>query len=224
VKFPGPPPLPRLRFQVSEFTLTCKTGEWYTFRNATAGAPPMMVATTQEDAASVPAFLEKVSLGVGWDFAEDDRLHLGASVVALNDKNGFIGHVHLGNESDFCGAIEYCIDSLSDAGSGHDEVINLNLGELPPRVWRLACFVNCHSNKKLSRARSAYVRLFVGQHTLGFQRLTEIVDSVGMFFCLLQRNSAGAWFFQTVVRPVSGAFVGDSYSDIVKILGEIPLF
>jgi len=220
-KFPPPPPPP---FQLSEYTQTCQTGDWYTFQCAAAGAPPMMVATTQEDAASVPAFLEKVSLGLGWDFAEGDRLDLDASVIAFNDKNEDLDIVYFGNRTGFGGAIQHSGDNLTGAGKGDDEVISIDLPRLPPNVWRLACVVNCYSDKKLSSAKSAYVRLFVGKHTLGFQKLTKIVDSVGMFFCLLQRNSAGAWFFQTVVKPISGTEASDSILDIVEILGKIPKF
>ena len=184
----------------------------------------MMVATTQEDAGAAAAFTEKVSLGLGWDFVEGNRVDLDASIIAFNDKNEALATVYYGNRTGFGGAIQHCGDNLTGAGDGDDEVINLDLGKLPPNVHRLACVVNCFSNKNLSCAKSAYVRLFVGPHTLGFQKLTEIVDSVGMFFCFLQRNSAGAWFFQTVVRPISGNRASASIPDIVKILGEIPLF
>ena len=199
-------------------------GDWYTFQCASADAVPSMVQTTQADAGSAAAFTGKVNLGLGWSFGVGHKLDLDAAVIAFDDKNKSIAVINFENPVVFRGAIKLSGDNLTGMGSGDDEVIKLNLSKMPPNVFRLACVVNCFSNKSLSSAKSAYVRLFIKHHTLCKQTLTKVCDSTGLFFCMLQRNATGAWFFQTIVKPVSSHNARGSVDDVRNILSEIPMF
>jgi len=202
----------------------CQVGDWYVLRSAVPGDCAKMVQTTQDDFGSATPFLDKVSLGLGWDVTGGRSIDLDASVIAFDAHNNRAGIFYFGNKSGFGGAIQHCGDNTSGEGEGDDEVINLDLAKIPPHVCRLACVVNSYRKDKLSCVSNAYVRLFMGNHTLGVQNLTSLYDSIGLFFCFLQRNATGAWFFQTVAKPISGNTANESLDDVIKILSTIPVF
>jgi len=183
-----------------------------------------MVQMTEDNGYTQLAFTERVSLGLAWDFGLGSRLDLDASMIAYDSEYNELTVVDYCQKVGFGGAIQHSGDNRTGEGEGDDEVINLDFAAIPPKVLRIACVVNCFSKKNLSSAKHAYVRLFMGPYTLGVQQLTKVCKSVGMLFCFLQRNSHGAWFFRTVVEPVSGNTARDSSSEVADILCKIPLF
>lgn len=213
----------------------CTPGNWFAVQAAAGGAPggkhgggvaapslvPMSLAAPGAGGA-LP--FGDVCLGLGWDFAPGRELDLDASVVAFGARGERLDLVYYGQLSGCGGAVRHSGDNRTGAGDGDDEVITLSLPRVPAGVVRLACVVNSYSGTSLARARSAFVRVFCGPHTLGIQKLSHVCDSPGLFFCFFQRSSTGAWFFQTVVQPVPGHIASQSIPAITQYLANIPLF
>ena len=203
----------------------CSVGGWYALQSgATAGELPKVVETTLQSTSGFLPFTGQVCLGLGWDFVRGASVDLDASVIALGAKGEHIDTVYYAHRSGLHHAIVHEGDNRSGDALGDDEVIRLDLGKMPPEVARLICVVNSFSGTKLSCAKSAYVRLFCGDHTLGAQKLTTVIDSVGLIFCFLQRNAEGVWFFQTMLRPVSGRTALQALPTVRRIFESIPLF
>jgi len=165
-----------------------------------------------------------VCLGLGWDFAFGNEIDLDASVLAFNARGEQVDLVYYGKLIGCGGAVRHSGDNRTGAGEGDDEIITLSLPNVPPHIVRLVCVVNSYSGASLARAKSAFVRVFAGPHTLGAQKLTKMVDSKGLFFCFFQRNAAGAWFFQTVLQPVPGHIATESVPAILQFLANVPFF
>jgi len=183
-----------------------------------------MIQMSDADCLTAAAFKEKVRLGLGWDFHPGKTVDLDASMIAFDRNNQPIDIIYFGKLKGCGGAVKHCGDNRTGVGEGDDEVIKVNLGKVPPNVFRLACIVNCYSKKKLSCAKSASVRLFMGSNTLGIQKLSKVIESYGLFFCFLQRGPTGSWFFRSVVAPISGSTARESIPEVRAILSTIPGF
>jgi len=205
--------------------VVCDCGNWYALQSGSGpGQTAQIVQADSVEAGSFDPFLTEVSLGLGWDFAAGQTLDLDASVIALDAESKKVDVIYYGNSTGCGGAVRHSGDNRTGAGEGDDEVIHLDLTRMPPNVARLVCVVNCYSQKSLSLAQRAYVRLFTKQQTLGSLTLTSICDSVGLIFCFLQRSSAGTWFFQTVAQPVEGNWALSSLPHVCEYFAAIPLF
>jgi len=208
----------------------CNPGGWFALQGVAAPgaapgavmAPQMVPMTMAAGGPQVP--FGDVCLGLGWDFTAGYSMDLDASVIAFGAQGEQLDLVYYGKLTGCGGAVRHSGDNRTGAGAGDDEVITLSLPRVPPNIVRLVCVVNSYSNTSLSRAKSAYVRLFAGPNTLGAQKLTKMCDSVGLFFCFFQRNSCGQWLFQTVLQPVPGHLATESVPAIRQFLAGIPLF
>jgi len=203
--------------------ISCTCGNWYVIQGG-SGAIPKMVQTTSDSAKHFTPFLTEVNLGLGWDFEPDCVFDLDASVIALDENNNAVDTVYFGHRTGCGGAITHSGDNLTGKGEGDDEVIHLDLVKMPPNIARLICVVNSYKGQSLSLAKSAFVRLFVGDDTLGMQTLTSMCDSVGLLFCFLQRSSSGCWFFQTVASSLPGNTAEKSLPAVREFTSSIPFF
>ena len=204
----------------------CTPGGWFALQGTAApgGAPQLSPASEGSMAGSGFLNFSDVCLGLGWDFSFGNEIDLDASVIAFGPQGEQLDLVYYGKLVGCGGAVRHSGDNRTGAGEGDDEVITLSLPRVPPNIVRLVCVVNSYTRASLARAKSAFVRLFVGPHTLGAQKLTKMCDSQGLFFCFFQRNAAGAWFFQTVMQPVPGHIATESIPAIRQFLANVPFF
>jgi len=205
----------------------CNPGGWFALQGAASPAggiaAPMVVPMTMA-AGGPPIPYGEICLGLGWDFSYGASIDLDASVIALGPQGEQLDLIYYGKLIGCNGSVRHSGDNRTGAGAGDDEVITFNLPAVPPNVVRLVCVVNSYSKQSLSRAKSAYVRLFNGPNTLAAQKLTKVCDSLGLLFCFFQRNSMGAWFFQTVLQPVPGHLATESLPAIRQFLAGVPFF
>jgi len=214
-----------LRLMARGWCPFCFVGYWYALQApATAGALPYCAQSSMDNALTFSPWVANVCLGLGWEFKKGKKIDLDASVLAFAKDGRLIDTVYFNNRTGCNGAIVHNGDSRSGAGTDDDEVISLNLDIMPESVTRIVCIVNSYSEQPLSSAKSAYVRLFMGLHTLGAQKLTKVCNGVGLLFCFLQRSSKGTWFFQTVLEPIRGFTAKQSLPDICEFLTKVPYF
>jgi len=197
----------------------CNYGEWYAFRRAVADEPFRMLHTKVEDAGSVPAFTEKISLGLAWKNGDFD-----SAIIAFDDKNQPVETIDHRNKTGCGGAVELSKRDIMPRKDEDNEVYNLDLGKVPPNIFRLACTVTSLLRKPLSSADSVSARVLLGSEVLGTVSMPKIGDSSALFFFFLQRNGAGAWFFRSNVDRISGNSASTATPDVSRILSGIPLF
>jgi len=205
--------------------MKCAPGDWYVVGAGVNGAlvSPVKAGYGPGTAVDPSRPFGDVQLGLGWDFGGGEVFDLDASVVALDRANNVVDVIFFNNKVGCNGSITHSGDNRTGEGDGDDEVITLSLQRVPANVARLVCVVNSYTRASLRNAKSAYVRVLDGNRVLAIHTLTRMVDAIGMIFCFFQRDSRGAWMFQSCTHPVSGNTANESLRDIRDFVSRIPL-
>lgn len=159
--------------------------------------------------------LKRVHVGLGWDERGTDgsEFDLDASVFMLTD-NGKVR-----NEADFifynqlksaCGAVEHTGDNRTGAGEGDDEVVMVNLEQMPTEIQKLAFTVTIHDaearKQNFGQVSNAFIRLVNADTDTEIVRydLTEDASvETAMIFGEIYRHN-GEWRFSAVGQGYAG--------------------
>ena len=109
--------------------------------------------------------LKKVSLGAGWDIANnglDYDLDIAAFLLDSNNKFNTVSNIIFFNNKESQG-ISLAGDNITGAGEGDDEVININLEEINPNIAKIVFVVTIHEaqakRQTFGMVENSYVRL-----------------------------------------------------------------
>ena len=109
--------------------------------------------------------LKKVSLGAGWDIANnglDYDLDIAAFLLDSNNKFNTVSNIIFFNNKESQG-ISLAGDNRTGAGEGDDEVININLEEINPNIAKIVFFFFLHEaqakRQTFGMVENSYVRL-----------------------------------------------------------------
>ena len=109
--------------------------------------------------------LKKVSLGAGWDIANnglDYDLDIAAFLLDSNNKFNTVSNIIFFNNKESQG-ISLARDNRTGAGEGDDEVININLEEINPNIAKIVFVVTIHEaqakRQTFGMVENSYVRL-----------------------------------------------------------------
>ena len=109
--------------------------------------------------------LKKVSLGAGWDIANnglDYDLDIAAFLLDSNNKFNTVSNIIFFNNKESQG-ISLSGDNRTGAGEGDDEVININLEEINPNIAKIVFVVTIHEaqakRQTFGMVENSYVRL-----------------------------------------------------------------
>ena len=109
--------------------------------------------------------LKKVSLGAGWDIANnglDYDLDIAAFLLDSNNKFNTVSNIIFFNNKESQG-ISLAGDNRTGAGEGDDEVININLEEINPNIAKIVFVVTIHEaqakRQTYGMVENSYVRL-----------------------------------------------------------------
>ena len=168
-----------------------------------------------------PIEVNKVKVGLGWDFNKGDVFDLDGSITGFDECNQPIETVYYHNLKGFNGAVKHSGDNLTGKGSGDDEVITLELNKIPPKILSLAVTVNSYGSKSIIKAKSAFIRLINGKtkKEMGRFVLNETKDCIGLLLGLFERNrQTNGWFFRVMVDPIEGNTAIKSYDSLKTLL------
>ena len=168
-----------------------------------------------------PIEVNKVKVGLGWDFNKGDVFDLDGSITGFDECNQPIETVYYHNLKGFNGAVKHSGDNLTGKGSGDDEVITLELNKIPPKILSLAVTVNSYGIKSIIKAKSAFIRLINGKtkKEMGRFVLNETKDCIGLLLGLFERNrQTNGWFFRVMVDPIEGNTAIKSYDSLKTLL------
>ena len=165
--------------------------------------------------------VDKINVGLGWDFDSSETYDLDASITAFDECNEPIESIYYGRLDGLSGAVHHFGDNLTGVGEGDDEVISINLSKIPSKVQSLAVTVNSYKSNSLIKAKEAFIRLFENksQREIGKFVLNKTKDCIGLLLGLLERNRQdGGWFFRVMCDPIEGNVVTSSYSSLKVLL------
>ena len=198
----------------------------YVFQPSMGGFGACMVPLESGSAGTALPFTGKICMGLGWQYSSKigRKLDLDASILAFDSNNKNIGLVSCTHPDELDGSVKHLGDSMSskDKKDEDNEVMEIDLGRVPPNVYRLAFMVNCYSKRKISNCSSCTCRVFLGDTTLAVQKLYYVVDDIGCLYNMLQRNPNGSWFLYTAVEPAHGQSSFECVEQVEEILSKIP--
>ena len=159
--------------------------------------------------------LTRVRMGLGWDVGHGEDIDLDASAILYDDRRKDVDKVWFMSKKGARGAVRHSGDNLTGAGEGDDEVINVDLSKLSPKVQSLVFVVNSFSGQKFTAVRNAFCRLVddnSNQELVRFD-LSDSKPQTGLVMCKLQRDGA-SWVMTAIGEFQDGktvrAMVGPS--------------
>ncbi|MFE4669090.1 TerD family protein [Streptomyces sp. NPDC056716] len=154
--------------------------------------------------------LSQVKMGLGWEPAYRGKdIDLDASVIAFGPQRNHLDSCYFGKLQILGGSIRHSGDNLTGEGGGDDEVITVDLGQLPQEVSGLVFTVNSFSGQKFTEVAKAYCRLIdaaSGEELVRFD-LTSAEPQTGVMMAKLIRQFSGEWEMTAMGDFVKGRTV-----------------
>ncbi len=172
--------------------------------------------------------LSKVFMGVGWDVAQatpakssgglwgglfgggnssggGGSIDLDASCLIFDARHQLLDQVWFRQLTGMKGAVQHTGDNVTGAGEGDDEVINVNLAQLPSQVASLVFTVNSFRGQTFDRVQNAFCRLVdaSNQQELARFDLRETGTHTGLVMARLFREGE-AWHLQALGEKTQG--------------------
>ncbi|WP_157953067.1 TerD family protein [Limnobaculum parvum] len=177
--------------------------------------------------------LSKVDIGLGWDpvssgsggffgklMGGDSSIDLDASCILLDANNQLIENVWFMRLQSKCRSVVHHGDNLTGEGDGDDEVITVNLTQLPANVSTLAFTVNSFRGQTFNQVANAFCRVLdSNRKELARYNLTEQGSHTGVFIASLSRNH-GDWTFKAHGVAINGRTVKDMIPQIKRELSQ----
>jgi len=165
--------------------------------------------------------LQQVFLGVGWDvvkskgffgFGGGGNIDLDASVILFDENKKMLDVVYFGQLQSKDGSIRHSGDNLTGAGSGDDEVIRVNLNQIPVQVKSLVFTVNSFRGQTFEKVENAFCRLVdqSNNHEIASYKLSSQGAHTGLIIAKIYRHN-DAWKMHAIGENVHGR----TFQDIV---------
>lgn len=168
--------------------------------------------------------LQQVFLGVGWDvvkskgffgFGGGGNIDLDASVILFDENKKMLDVVYFGQLQSRDGSIRHSGDNLTGAGSGDDEVIRVNLNQIPAQVKSLVFTVNSFRGQSFEKVENAFCRLVdqSNNHEIASYKLSSQGAHTGLIIAKIYRHN-DAWKMHAIGENVHGR----TFQDIVPFV------
>lgn len=171
--------------------------------------------------------LTRIHLGLGWDAvpsgktgffgkAKERDIDLDASAISFDASGRVVDYAYYGQLHSRDGSIHHQGDNLTGAGDGDDEVIIIDLADVPTNVKSIVAVITSYSKQSFNEIANAFARIVdlsgSGQNELARFNLSEQGSHTGLIMAKLTREASG-WQFTALGSPASGA--ARSYTDVV---------
>ncbi|MEQ1064346.1 TerD family protein [Acinetobacter sp. XH1741] len=168
--------------------------------------------------------LQQVFLGVGWDvvkskgffgFGGGGNIDLDASVILFDENKKMLDVVYFGQLQSRDGSIRHSGDNLTGAGSGDDEVIRVNLNQIPAQVKSLVFTVNSFRGQTFEKVENAFCRLVdqSNNNEIASYKLSSQGAHTGLIIAKIYRHN-DAWKMHAIGENVHGR----TFQDIVPFV------
>lgn len=137
--------------------------------------------------------LTRVRMGLGWDTGNNEDIDLDASCIIYDARGKDIDKVWFMSKKGDGGNVRHQGDNLTGAGEGDDEVIDVDLAKMSPKVQSLVFVVNSFSGQKFTAVRNAFCRLIDDTNNQELVRfdLSDSKPQTGLVMCKIVRGQSG---------------------------------
>ena len=164
------------------------------------------------DLAKTLPTLEKLSIGLGWDPAQEQQMDLDVFALGLhNGKVTAVSDIVYFAQRNVIPGVNLSADNRTGDGEGDDETIDITLSQVPAAITEIAVFVNIYEADKKGQnfgmVRNSYCRL-INKNTGKEEAIYILNESDAALydtfhFVTLERNANG-WNMKTVGRGMKG--------------------
>lgn len=159
--------------------------------------------------------LRTIAVGLGWDSRQTTGadFDLDASVFMLGDQGKVPSDSHFvfyNNLTSPDGSIEHQGDNLTGEGEGDDEVVNVNLGNVPGDIGKVVFTVTIHDaearRQNFGMVQNAFIRIVNqegGQEVARYDLAEDFGMETAMIFGELYRYN-NEWKFRAVGQGFAG--------------------
>ena len=163
----------------------------------------------------------RVHVGLGWDILPGNVYDLDASIISFDSQVNELEVIYHKNTRSKDGNIIHLGDNRTGIGEGDDEVLTINLRNLPQNVASLAVIVNSFKGNSMVGLRSAFIRLFDDDKPIGCHVLGEGTETVGLLLGYFRRDVVNkSWLFQVMIYPLPGTQAPESIPQLKTILAR----
>jgi len=165
--------------------------------------------------------LKRIHVGIGWDINQTagNGVDLDLSAVFFHNTGRDIGAVYFDNTVEY--GLSHKGDNQTGEGDGDDEVITVELGEVPAEIAQIFFVINAYTKDvTLASLNNAYCRVFDdSDNELVRFTLADACDKSGLVISRLYKSRFGRWEFQAVGKFCRGRTWMDPccMSDLKKI-------
>ena len=168
--------------------------------------------------------LHKVRVGLGWDVSGNTQYDLDSSCFMLGADKRVVGDdwfVFYNQQRSPDGAVVHFGDNKTGAGDGDDEVIDINLDALDPRVQRLVFVITIadglENGYNFGCISNAFARIIdsVSGKELGIFNLTDYYDTVTAMVVFEIYKHNGEW----KVNPVGNGLQKTGLLELCSFYG-----
>lgn len=164
--------------------------------------------------------LTKVFMGLGWDPARgNDEIDLDASCICYDASKNAVETIYFGKLVNSNGSIKHSGDNLTGDGDGDDEVIHVDLSQIPSAVESLVFTINSYSGQTFNDVVNCFARLVDNSSNQELCKyvLNEQGPSTAMAMAKIYRHN-GAWKMNAMGNALNGKFATDLVEPIKKLL------
>lgn len=154
--------------------------------------------------------INKVNIGLGWDFNSNSRIDLDASAIVFDNSDQHIGQCYF-NEKDYNnGAIKSSGDNLTGEGDGDDETLTFDFSKLPETVKKIFVTITNYTEQPLSVVKNAFARAVdpeTGNELVRFE-LNQFGANTALLMLELEKT-AGGFTLKALGEAANGKTLAD---------------
>ena len=176
------------------------------------------------------AVLSRIFMGLGWDVARkggffggllrgNQEIDLDASCLVFNESGQLVDEIWFRKLHGMNGAIVHTGDNMTGAGDGDDEVIKVDLGQLPASIKSLVFTVNSFQGQTFDKVANARCRIVddVSENELAVFNLSESGPHTGFIMVKIYRYN-DEWKCHAIGERTNGRTFHDMMPAIQAIL------
>ncbi|KJV39439.1 MULTISPECIES: TerD family protein [Acinetobacter] len=174
--------------------------------------------------------LSKIFLGAGWDVAKsgglfgmfgggNNSIDLDVSAITFDANKRQVDNVYFGQLRSRDGSIVHSGDNLTGAGDGDDEVVYVDLSQVPSNVTSIVFTISSFRGQTFEKVENAFCRL-VDQNSnqqIAHYNLSAKGNYTALIIAKVYRHD-GAWKMSALGETCNGRTLHDIVPHVVNYL------